>query len=86
MNQNPKCEPHLSKYGLYDVLGNTVRHSTGGEYVENLYSLLWVLNLSDGNHSLKKISEMSGYDISRIKYVTSLLEEKTLLKKITNSE
>lgn len=51
MNTNPKCEPQLGKRGLY--------RKTGGQ--KNIgareYALLWVLNLSDGEHSLLDIAE-----------------------------
>jgi aminopeptidase-like protein len=52
-NLNPKCEPQLSRRGLYASLGG---HG-GGREME--MALLWVLNLSDGRHSLLDIAEQS---------------------------
>ena len=43
-NLNPYCEPQLGKRNLY--------RSTGGEAIgEEINARLWVLNLSDGEHS-----------------------------------
>ena len=84
MNLNPKCEPHLSQRGLYNVIGNTVTHSSGGVDVVNQYALLWVLNFSDGKHSLYDIAQISKYDISIIKQAAHILEAKNLLKNISD--
>ncbi|MEW6602631.1 MAG: DUF4910 domain-containing protein, partial [Nitrospirota bacterium] len=53
-NTNPKCEPQLGKRGLYTA--------TGGQShaVVDQMALLWVLNLSDGAHSLLDIAERAG--------------------------
>jgi aminopeptidase-like protein len=51
VNLNPKGEPQLGKRGLYRDIG-------GGPSAEG--ALLWVLNLSDGNHTLLDISDRSG--------------------------
>jgi aminopeptidase-like protein len=48
LNLNPKCEPQLGKRGLYTAPG------------EKEVALLWVLNLSDGGHSLLDLAERSG--------------------------
>jgi aminopeptidase-like protein len=54
LNTNPKCEPQLGKRGLYSTFG--------GKKDTNNYelALLWVLNLSDGEHTLLDIAEQSG--------------------------
>jgi aminopeptidase-like protein len=53
VNTSPKGEPQLGKRGLY-------RKSGGQRDVgQREYALLWVLNLSDGEHSLLDISERS---------------------------
>ena len=54
LNQNPKCEPQLGKRGLY--------RSMGGDSTQplNELAMLWVLNLSDGRHSLMDIAERAG--------------------------
>ena len=51
-NLNPHCEPHLGKRGLYRPTG-------GGSIEEEVNAQLWVLNLSDGEHSLLDIAERS---------------------------
>ncbi|MGH7230119.1 MAG: DUF4910 domain-containing protein, partial [Nitrospiraceae bacterium] len=76
VNQNPKCEPQLGKRGLY--------RSTGGERDAGSRELamLWVLNLSDGRHSLMDIAERSELEFGVIKRAADALEEHGLLKEI----
>jgi aminopeptidase-like protein len=53
INLNPKGEPRLGARGLY--------RSVGGEPPPwDTMALLWVLNLSDGRHSLLDIAERAG--------------------------
>jgi aminopeptidase-like protein len=42
-------------------------------------SLLWVLNLSDGCHSLLDIAERAGYEFNMIKNAAKALRENGLL-------
>src|SRR4026208_291023 len=56
LSQNQKCEPQLGEKGLYSAPGSD----------ENL-ALLWVLNLSDGDHSLLDIAERSGMFFRQIR-------------------
>lgn len=77
INLNPKCEPQLGKRGLYRLMGGD--RDTGFDQM----SLLWVLNLSDGRHSLLDIAERSGYEFSVIKNAAHALCEKALLKEST---
>lgn len=72
-NQNPKCEPQLGKRGLYRKMGGV----EGG--VDEL-ALLWVLNLSDGTHSLLDIAERSGCAFDTIKRAADTLLDHHLLK------
>jgi aminopeptidase-like protein len=74
MNQNPKCEPQLGKRGLYRAIGG---QADGGV---NELALLWVLNLSDGNHTLLDIAERSGLDFTLIQRAARALLEHGLLK------
>jgi aminopeptidase-like protein len=53
VNRNPKCEPQLGARGLYQSLGG------GPDRREKEMALLWVLNLSDGDHALLDIAERS---------------------------
>lgn len=60
LNTNPKGEPQLGKRGLYSAIG--------GRKDANSYemSLLWILNLSDGQHSLLDIAERSNIEFSSL--------------------
>jgi aminopeptidase-like protein len=73
LNQNPKCEPQLGKRGLYRAIG-------GPEGKTDELAMLWVLNLSDGNHSLLDIAMRSGYPFNTVKRAADLLREHSLLK------
>ena len=74
LNLNPKCEPKLDKTGLYRKIG--------GQKYNNALTILWVLNYSDGQHSLRDISLRSGIDFKQIKQAAKLLQAKKLLKQI----
>jgi len=54
LNQKPYGEPQLGKYGLYDPIGGLAESSA------LQMAMLWVLNLSDGHHSLLDIAERAG--------------------------
>ena len=71
-NLNPFCEPQLGKRGLYRPTG-------GGSIEEELNARLWVLNLSDGQHSLLDIAERSGIAFPMIRDAADLLHENGLL-------
>jgi len=71
-NLKPFCEPQLGKRNLY--------RSTGGESLDaQINARLWVLNLSDGAHSLLDIAERSGLPFSSIHEAAKLLIEADLL-------
>jgi aminopeptidase-like protein len=71
-NQSPYCEPQLGKRNLY--------RSTGGESIgAEINASLWVLNLSDGEHSLLDIAERSGLPFSAINEAAELLCQSGLL-------
>jgi len=72
-NQNPQCEPQLGKRGLYRAIG-------GVEGRVDELAMLWVLNLSDGVHSLLDIAERSGCAFEAIKAAADALLEHGLLK------
>jgi len=55
VNLNPKCEPQLGKRGLFRAVGG----AAPGDFE---HALLWLLNQSDGDHSLLDIAERSGVD------------------------
>jgi aminopeptidase-like protein len=68
LNLNPKCEPQLGKRDLYSSIG------------ANELAMLWVLNLSDGHHTVLGISDRSGVDFGLLNDISKILEEKGLLK------
>lgn len=71
-NQNPCCEPQLGRRNLY--------RTTGGDAMgAEISARLWVLNLSDGRHSLLDIAERSGLPFQAICEAAELLCESELL-------
>jgi aminopeptidase-like protein len=75
-NEKPYGEPQLGRRSLYRL--------TGGEGIgeENL-ARLWVLNLSDGDHSLLDIAERSGMSFGSIRDAAELLAQHGLLSRIS---
>jgi len=74
LNQNPKCEPQLGRRGLYRAVGGQA-HSATDEL-----ALLWVLNLSDGHHTLLDVADRSGLPFGVVKHAADRLHEHGLLK------
>jgi aminopeptidase-like protein len=74
INLSSKGEPQLGKRGLYAALGDESQHN------DYQMALLWVLNLSDGNHSLLDIAKRSGIDFETIVQATERLWKAGLLK------
>jgi aminopeptidase-like protein len=74
LNLNPKCEPQLGKRGLYSAIGG----SSGGKARE--LAMLWVLNMSDGAHSLLDIAERAGMPFEAIAAAGAELEQHGLLR------
>jgi aminopeptidase-like protein len=72
LNLNPKGEPQLGKRGLYPSVG---AQGVGSE----LMARLWVLNLSDGRHSLLDIADRSGLPFRDIKEAARVLCDSGLL-------
>jgi aminopeptidase-like protein len=72
-NLNPKCEPQLGRRGLYRNMGGT----SGNRFEE---SLLWLLNFSDGAHSLLDIAERSGLDFNELDGAAKALLKTDLLR------
>lgn len=78
INLSPKCEPQLGKRGLYGSIGGD-----RGVAERNL-AMLWVLNLSDGEHSLLDIVEHAGMPFSVLLATARLLEAHELLAPCQN--
>ena len=72
-NTIPKCEPQLGRRGLYGRIGGKKDIAT-----ENM-AMLWVLNLSDGAHSLLDIAERSDLPFEVIRRVAQVLQAHGLL-------
>jgi aminopeptidase-like protein len=73
INLCPKGEPQLGKRGLYSGYGS------GEDALRRNMAVLWVLNLSDGNHSLLDIAERADLPFDLIASAASALESHGLL-------
>ncbi|MEY2539359.1 MAG: hypothetical protein QOG67_3099 [Verrucomicrobiota bacterium] len=74
VNRKPKCEPQLGARGLYQGLGS------GQEKRNHEMALLWVLNLSDGSHSLLDIAERANLSFNIINSAAAALVATDLLE------
>lgn len=73
INLSPKGEPQLGRRGLY---GNT-----GGDRnaAKNAMTMLWVLNLADGDHSLLDMAERAGLPFAQLADAAERLRDAGLL-------
>jgi len=71
-NLAPYGEPQLGKRGLYQAMGGT-------NIPDLQLALLWVLNLSDGRHTLLDIAERARMDFRAIRHAADLLLAHDLL-------
>jgi len=76
-NLSPFCEPQLGKRGIYRKMGGPIIE-------QNLVHLFWVLNYSDGGHSLLDIAERSGIPFSAIGEAAELLSQNGLLSVVSD--
>ena len=77
VNQKPYGEVQLGKRGLYDSIGgNSDRKSYQ-------IAMLWVLNLSDGKHSLLDIADRAGIPFSMAREIADTLIEHDLLRPVS---
>ncbi|KAA9151095.1 DUF4910 domain-containing protein [Amycolatopsis acidicola] len=74
VNLSPYGEPQLGKRGLYDSLGGR------SDAKQAQLAMLWVLNLSDGEHSLLDIAERSGIPFDTVAGAASALHDAQLIK------
>ncbi len=72
-NQSPYGEPQLGRRGLYAAVGGNTAQPV------NQMALLWVLNLSDGEHSLLDIAMRSGLAFPVVRAAAEALQDKNLL-------
>ncbi|HSL84258.1 MAG TPA: DUF4910 domain-containing protein, partial [Thermoanaerobaculia bacterium] len=75
-NLRPYGEPQLGRRGLYSTIGG------GPEGRERQLDLLWVLNLSDGRHSLLDVAERAGRPFQEIREAADALVEAGLLEAV----
>jgi len=73
VNRSPKCEPQLGKRGLYAAIGGSADAAT------RQLAMLWVLNGSDGDHTLLDIAERSGMKFENLQEAADLLVSHGLL-------
>jgi aminopeptidase-like protein len=78
LNLKPKGEPRLGARGLYGALG-------GQGPAEHEQAMLWMLNQSDGAHSLLDIARKSGLAFGVIREAASALETAGLLRESRRS-
>jgi aminopeptidase-like protein len=67
VNRFAKCEPQLGKRGLYRAIGG---HK---DVAASNMAMLWVLNLSDGKHSLLDIAERANLPFTVIRSTAEIL-------------
>jgi aminopeptidase-like protein len=72
-NLNPMCEPQLGRRGLYGSIGGR------SDAEERQMAMLWVLNLSDGDHSLLDVADRAGLPFGLVAEVAGTLEAAGLL-------
>ena len=74
-NLSPKGEPQLGRRGLYGAIGGR------SDAEERQMAMLWVLNLSDGDHSLLDVAERAGLPFALVADVAGALEQAGLLSR-----
>ena len=79
VNLSPKGEPQLGRRGLYRATG-------GGAAEDAQLAMLWVLNQSDGSHSLLEIAERSGLPFEAIRGAADRLRGAGLLAQAGGDE
>jgi aminopeptidase-like protein len=81
-NESPYCEPQLGRRGLFRSMGGEAGGQASGE---EMMARFWVLNLSDGDHSLLDIADRSGISFRMIREAADLLCQKGLLSVVSNA-
>jgi aminopeptidase-like protein len=73
LNLSPKGEPQLGRRGLYGSIGGR------SDAEERQLAMLWVLNLSDGSHSLLDVADRAGLPFTLVAEAAAALEGVGLL-------
>jgi aminopeptidase-like protein len=74
LNLSPYGEPQLGRRGLYDSLGGR------SDAKQAQMAMLWVLNLSDGEHDLLDIAQRSGLAFDTVAGAARALHDAGLVK------
>ncbi len=74
VSKNPKCEPYLRKHNLHRRFGE---RDDRGQFQQ---AVMWVLNLSDGFHSVEQMAARSKLSEAEIVQAVSALVEVNLLE------
>ena len=82
INTQPYGEPQLGRRGLYSMIGGQSSPGATSATFDQL-TLLWVLNLCDGRHSLLDIAERSGKPFAAVAAAAGALHEVGLLRPAT---
>jgi aminopeptidase-like protein len=78
-NLAPWGEPQLGKRGLYKAMGGT-------DIPDLSLALLWVLNLSDGRHTILEIAERAKMDFRTVRVAADLLLAHNLLGELSQGD
>jgi aminopeptidase-like protein len=76
-NTHPYGEPQLGRRGLYRAIGGQHDKDDGSAFDQ--MTLLWILNLADGQHSLLDIAQRSGKRFEAVVAATDALREAGLI-------
>ncbi len=74
-NLFPYGEPQLGRRGLYPTIG-------AADQKRHVEALMWVLNLSDGQHDLTAIAERSGLPLEQLRSAALAAEAKGVLRRL----
>ncbi|MFD4411094.1 MULTISPECIES: DUF4910 domain-containing protein [unclassified Streptomyces] len=74
VNLSPYGEPQLGRRGLYDSLGGR------SDAKQAQMAMLWVLSISDGEHSLLDVAERSGLPFDTVAAAADALHDAGLIK------
>ena len=74
VNLQPYGEPQLGKRGLYSAIGGDSKSA------ERQLTMLWVLNLADGKHTVLEIAEQAGVSFQDALATARVLEQHGLLQ------
>jgi aminopeptidase-like protein len=77
-NLNPMCEPQLGRRGLYRQMGGIKDAAT------REMAILWVLNLSDGDHTLLDVAERAGIEFGEVHSAATTLLDAGILEPIAD--